>query len=130
MNLDVIYHRAQSWVDWSIRSSPKQTRHNLYCLCEQSWVGWSIRSSPKRYSIYLYCLCEERQRRSKLGGQGVVRSSERSPLPGASNSCAPWESSRPSTFVIKLDDEPRPQLRLVRLGPLTSPKIWMSKTQD
>jgi len=74
MNLDVIYHRAQSWVDWSIRSSPKQ------------------------YSIYLYCLCEERQRRSKLGGQGVVRSSERSPLPGASNSCVPWETSRRFTI--------------------------------
>lgn len=32
--------------------------------------------------------------------------------------------------IIKLDDEPRPQLRLVRLGPLTSPKIWIPKAQD
>lgn len=33
-------------------------------------------------------------------------------------------------IVIKLDDEPRPQLRLVRLGPLTSPEIWIPKAQD
>jgi hypothetical protein len=33
-------------------------------------------------------------------------------------------------FVIKLDDEPRPQLNLVKLGPLTSPKIWAPKSQD
>lgn len=48
--------------------------------------------------------------------------------------CAPFDIKTKEVektfFVIKLDDESRPQLRLVRLGPLTSPKIWMSKTQD
>ena len=33
-------------------------------------------------------------------------------------------------FVIKLDDEPRPQLRLTQLGPLKSPKIWTLKAQN
>lgn len=48
--------------------------------------------------------------------------------------CAPFDIKTrevDKTFlVIKLDDEPRPQLRLVRLGPLTSPKIWIPKAQD
>jgi hypothetical protein len=48
--------------------------------------------------------------------------------------CAPFDIKTKEVektfFIIKLDDEPRPQLCLVRLGPLTSPKIWISKTQD
>lgn len=35
-----------------------------------------------------------------------------------------------SFFIIKLDDEPRPQLNLVKLGPLKSPKIWTLNSQD
>lgn len=48
--------------------------------------------------------------------------------------CAPFDLKAKEvekTFsIIKLGDEPRPQLRLVKLGPLVSPKIWMPKTQD
>lgn len=33
-------------------------------------------------------------------------------------------------IVIKSDDEPRPILRLVRLGPLVSPNIWTPEPQD
>jgi hypothetical protein len=48
--------------------------------------------------------------------------------------CAPFDIKTKEVdktfFIIKLDDEPRPQLRLVRLGPLTSPKIWIPKPQD
>ncbi len=33
-------------------------------------------------------------------------------------------------IVIKSDDEPRPILRLVRLGPLVSPNIWTIEPQD
>lgn len=48
--------------------------------------------------------------------------------------CAPYDIKTKEvekTFIIiKLNDEPRPQLSLVRLGPLTSPNIWTPKPQD
>lgn len=48
--------------------------------------------------------------------------------------CAPYDMETREVYrtftVIKLDDEPRPQLYLVRLGPLTSPEIWIPKAQD
>jgi hypothetical protein len=48
--------------------------------------------------------------------------------------CAPLNGKtkevEKSFFIIKLDDEPRPQLNLMKLGPLKSPKIWTLNSQD
>ena len=48
--------------------------------------------------------------------------------------CAPFDIKTKEVektfFIIRLDDESRPEFRLYRLGPLTSPKIWVPISQD
>ena len=50
MNLDVICHRAQSWVGWSIRSRPKQYSTYLSVIARSA--------SNEANSDNLYHLCE------------------------------------------------------------------------